>query len=317
MNARVIRHGRSAALLLLAFATIPVAADAQSDPFEEVGRWIEFTAETGLPSEAVDDVTEAADGVPWVVGPEGVAWFDGFRWNQVVVGDWAWTRGRLARLVESRIKPHGDRGVLVVFAARLYAGDRDGLSHVPLVEGGDTLLVRDAVSLGPSDVALYSQKGLYRLDEDGLRPWPASPRDGVTRQGLSAYAGAPWLSTSSGVYAWEGGDWVRHFGTEAALLRVNATGGLVSVEHDRNINGAWTWAHGETPMRLAGQVGGRLIALDMNAVGDAVAVHRDGSVWSRRAGQWRALESVPPALRETRSVSYHSNGDLWVATDGG
>lgn len=56
---------------------------AQPDLFDESWRWVNFTTESGLPSNNVFDVIETPDSTLWAVCDAGIAWYDGFQWNPV------------------------------------------------------------------------------------------------------------------------------------------------------------------------------------------------------------------------------------------
>jgi hypothetical protein len=47
----------------------------------EEWRWVQFTTESGLPSNHVTALVESNDGIIWVATTSGIAWFDGYRWN--------------------------------------------------------------------------------------------------------------------------------------------------------------------------------------------------------------------------------------------
>ena len=59
------------------------AGYAQSQPYDEDWRWVQFTMESGLPSNHIYHLLETKDGTVWVGTEHGVAWFDGFKWTTV------------------------------------------------------------------------------------------------------------------------------------------------------------------------------------------------------------------------------------------
>src|ERR1041384_8492925 len=70
-------------LPLLAIIVCVSSLPAQPVRFDEAWRWVEFTTESGLPSNRVTGVVETGEGTGWAGTRAGLPWSADFPWNLV------------------------------------------------------------------------------------------------------------------------------------------------------------------------------------------------------------------------------------------
>ena len=305
---------RSTRALLRAFGVaallLPCTLVAQEDHFADAWRWVEFTTESGLPSNDVTGLTETNDGTVWAVTTKGIAWYDGFQWHPV------------ANMPQERF------GAIVPYGSSRVVSNREGMIYVITRDSAVTLPLRD-VSLGaPLDsttLIVRMEKSLFLYADGHLRPMQGdSDRvNGSIDIFWKTRRNRLWIRTTSGLFTWERDHWQRHLWQDpgevslTAIEEAGRAGGIASVILPLDMRGVWEWTDGGTPVRNMEELGYDVKALDMSPAGDAVVVYNSSDIRIRKEGRWSSLTSVQSRLGEVEFVQWRDNGDLWFGTEHG
>jgi hypothetical protein len=140
---------RIVAAWLLCAPVVPARADEAL--FSEPWRWATFTTESGLPSNEVLDLVETPKGTTWATTREGIAWFDGYQWDEVSEAQ------GLPSGSPNSIAPFGEDQVLVVLQSRLYVGGTSGFTQADLRYNGEALLIDVAAALDASRILVQAR----------------------------------------------------------------------------------------------------------------------------------------------------------------
>ncbi len=303
-TAHILRSLLGAALL----ASWPLVA--QENHFDDAWRWVEFTTESGLPSNDVTALAETQDGTVWAMTTAGVAWYDGFEWH------------RVANLPAQRfgaIYPYGTSSVVC---------NREALVYIVTRDSGIMLPLRD-VSLGaPLDstsIILRMEKSLFLYKDGHLRPMEGDSDkvNGNIDIFWKTRKNTLWIRTLKGVYTWDRDHWRKQVWQDSgevsvtALAEVNGVGGIAAVILPLDMRGLWEWSSGGKVVRNKEELGYDIKAIDLSATGDAIVVYNSSDIRIRRRGVWSSLPSVQSRLGEVEFVQWRDNGDLWFGTERG
>ncbi len=308
-------------------ALAPRAAGDLAAALEHDWRWSRFTTTSGLPSDSVDDLVEAADGTVWAATRRGLAWFDGYRWNAVGAADGLPEPG-----AKSLVAIGADE-ILAIVGGRLYRGGRNGFRAVEITVDGASYR---AVAIGrgtPQEAFILTTGGQEpRLEtlvyDGGSFRWVtprlqsfADPEEGLL---WGNGAGAFWLPTDRGLQRWENGVWEEYIssaldgGVAVTSIVETADGaGIASIENPPRARGIWEWSRGEAPRRNPTETADLFASVDISRDGDAVVVYRSGHAHVRQGGQWSRVDRVPGQLGGVQFIKFRENGDLWLATQNG
>jgi PAS domain S-box-containing protein len=307
-----------AGLVLLATLSTGAALASPDPRLFERWRWAHFTRESGLPSDFVSSVTDVpGDGI-WVVTRAGIARYDGFVWKMPR------TEAGLSTQATCLV-PDGSGGVVAVAGSRLLAGNRDTVRVVTVPENGTSLAWTGCARAPGGPTLLLSEGGrLYEWDGRAARPRQAERALGVVLSLHQAGAGAVWLSTETGLWSWESGQWRRRLaGTQIQLRGVFEVPGvraIAYVENPRSQRGLWEWRLGAAaPSVIRRAVEDTVASIAIGRNGEAAVVHQNGDVMLRDNSEWAAFNGADTDgdIAEARAVGYLANNDLWIATDRG
>ncbi|MFI5252193.1 MAG: two-component regulator propeller domain-containing protein [Bacteroidota bacterium] len=314
----VIKYGLAVLALVIVLLS---SASSQTALFSEDARWKQFTTESGLPSNDIEEVAETADSTLWVVAGSHLLWFDGFEWIST----------------DSQLGIHGDyrAGIfcvtgdsLIVFAisptkpADYYIGSKEGfhLIQSPGVCSG-------VVKFGPDRYLVRADTSLYlsRKNSPGTFE-PFQEFVGTTVSDLlQTKNGHVFVSASSGFYRWSERKWTKLI--PAGVFPVNmTTGGLAENDNGTGIaqftvpyekEGIWDWTSSGKPRHNTSERVDQSIALDIGPHDEAIIVYRSGDVRWREHGVWTSVPELESRARDITSVKFRSNGDLLIGTRNG
>jgi PAS domain S-box-containing protein len=291
--------------------------EAQVSRTADAWRWVRFGKGSGLPSDRVDDLVEAADGTAWASTANGLAWYDGYQWTRVGV-----SRGLPDSLAASSLAPDGEHGMLAVFAHRLYRGDTSGFRPVVVERDGAPVEVTHAVALQGGDLLIAANGGALlrytagRLGAESLTPGaPAAMVQDLRRTS----SGAIWIAARSGLYRWGGARWIRMSALAPDQLRVgeDAAGRWAAfILMPQSQRGLWESRGALAPARTA--EGKEAVAYDIAPTGEMAIVNSTLELRWRSApdAAWQDLWA-PLQTGTVLSLRFRQNGDLWVGTTQG
>src|ERR1051326_6404492 len=311
------RHNGNIPLSLLLFwLTVLISATnliAFSGGFDEDWRWVQFTTESGLPSDRVQGVFEAGDGTVWAATTSGLAWYDGFRWIAIDSG-----KGLPANSAVNIVEGLGD-SLLLRCDGGFYVGTKSGFRALDLT-GMD-----GAVSFGNNSLLLLRKASLYRYRNGLVQPFQASRAltDKTTLSIWRTAGGRIWADFASGVYRWDGDDWrcmmlagPTPFGLTSLAENESGTG-IAMIQFPEDQRGLWEWTHASVPVKNRDEKPDNMMAMDVGSNDEAIIVYQSEETRIRRNGVWSALDLGQPNIRDILTVKFRKNGDLWVGTEHG
>jgi len=302
------------AFWLILFVLLPLLqGEAQFGEIHESWRWRHFSTQSGLPPDRVLNVVESDANIVWARTYRGIFEYDGYRWNMLGRSD-----GQPIGLA-NRFVADIDGGLLVATDSGLLKATSEGLR---------VLLPYFVSDLAPIDRKLLlvrTPDSLFVIDRETFRSVRRFPPAtyGHTSRIFRTDAGSVWVSTSFGLFRWEGGTLRVKLRAEqktshTAALAENASGsGLAVITGSIGQRGFWEWGPGEDLRRVPAEQGVFVHSLSIAPNGSAIAVYESGLIRMRFNGQWRSLDPVPPPMQNATFVRHRPNGDFWVGTERG
>lgn len=289
---------------------------AQTDPLYEDWRWVQFTENSGLPSNDILDVFETTTGIVWVRTDAGLAWYDGFVWQPVGPAE------GLPLGIISQAKPGLNGDVLVVAEEKYYHGTTHGFQFVPVVVDGDSVSVSQVLPRNEDQVYVFSDQALFMVQNGESFELGALPKASLStqkRQVVRTRSGRIWSLSSVGLHEWGETAWIPQvLGHGFADIVEDVSGELIFSEHSAVQQGLWIWPTDGTPKYKEQEATGLIVtAMHMAANGDVVVVYASGLVEVRRGEVWTKLVPVPQWMRGAKCLYFSENQDLWVGSDEG
>jgi len=317
-------YGSRVACLAGLLAASLTPAFSQTRNLSESSRWALFTTEQGLPSEKVLGIAETTDGTVWANTEEGLAWFDGYRW-QALGSRSGLPAGRMRQIAAG---PAGE--LLVVTGGRLHHGGRKGFQQSASKDGATAITVNGVAVLedgrlllegaGP-DLWVERQGSISRAKPQvlnyaaaGLRIWPLRSGGGCfpTLDSISC------LDTGSRALLQHTQGKLSLGGFVVSRLAGARSGeGVMVVTLPEQMAGLWLWDALGPVRRAPVKVQGSVAALDIAPFGDVIAVGHSGMVLVRSREKWRelSLEGILP--HSVHFAQFRDNGDCWIGTSRG
>jgi PAS domain S-box-containing protein len=315
-------RSRLSLLLLLIILSLHLAS-AQISALFDTWRWSDLGPTVGLPPGRVIELCETIHGDVWAQTSEGIAWFDGYRWNPVA-GDTTF-RNVLSQV---RIAPDST-GLLITAGGRLYHADRSSIRQIRSSAVPQDLHIERAFALREGGVILESTNALYRVRAGDFRiipsPYHASGqlRDPEQTSGLLQTENKLlWLNTHGGLFRWQDDgwkNWVEDTGgsPQVTALAENERGdGLVALVAG-GIGRLYEWDQKHRLSEVTVPAGVAVLSAAIASNGDAIVLLVSGEVRMRTSGRWSTLEYMPQRMVGATLFRYRSNGDLWVGTEEG
>ncbi|MEJ2678624.1 MAG: PAS domain S-box protein, partial [Gemmatimonadota bacterium] len=308
-------------MTLVLGTTGALAAQAPLQDLSQSWRWVDYGADSGLPSGRVRDIVDV-NGVPWILTDEAAAYYDGFLWNPAdsIPG---LPPGRITALAAG-----AQSNLLVVVGTGLYAGDQRGFRPVPLPSSLDGwTIVRafpvDAQSLVLSvrDTATGEQRVLRVRDGEAE---PAEPSGPVQRRGAAIWrtrSGRIWAQTPAGLERLRGDRWQLFYPIPKNPVRwVDEVhdrkdgGGIVTINGSFSANELVVWGPGARPGPVARESRDMVESADALSDGTVLIIYETGDVRIRRASSWDAVDLPQNREEGVYFVRETSDGDLWFAS---
>jgi len=317
---------RAAVIALVVLAGLGVRAEAQRS-LSTLDSWrqVRYGATEGIASPLISGLAESAQGTLWVAHENGIAWFDGWKWNEVIPTPQ--TRQRSV----FRLRPmHGD-SMLVVRHNLLYAGDTSGFTKIVVRVDSAEQAVRDAVWTTEGIVMLVgnedSPDSLRLMRWRGGRVEPLDPPAPLRYRDISSLHPAPdggaWLNTTSGLWRWRDGGWHLRVPSEGRTVQVpylfEGRGGnvMASLIGAAGGDGTWTWSGTGAPRRERTEGDQPLLDGIEDSDGSLIGVHRGGYLRRKRGDRWASFGAEGLVVRDVRTVLRDRTGDLWLGTGQG
>ena len=300
---------------MLAF--FPAVLLAQMEKVGELWRWVQFTAEVGLPSNRVLDVVETRSGMIWANTQSGLARFDGYCW--VPVG----AKEGLPQIRANAIAECSPSEILVLAEGRLYRGGSIGFRERVVSYHGRRTIVRSMANLPDLRVLAVSDSVLYELEDDSLRIFPVSP-ELLHQKILRVFVtkdGSTWVNTTRGLYRNDGKNWALVLAVSRSPLIIwylassKNRRALAYLDSPLDMRGVWEFDPGRPPRRVYDQRPGVIYSIDVDSCGNAVAVFETGRISCRHGDVWEDLSHRPNRMKDVSFIRFRTNGDFWMGTE--
>ena len=295
----------------------PAVLLAQMEKIGELWRWVQFTAEVGLPSNRVFDVVETRSGVIWANTQSGLARFDGYCW--VPVG----AKEGLPQIRANAIAECSPSEILVLAEGRLYRGGSIGFRERVVSYHGRRKIVKSMANLPDLRVLAVSDSVLYELEDDSLRIFPVSP-ELLHQKILRVFVtkdGSTWVNTTRGLYRNDGKNWALVLAVPRSPLIIwylassKNRRALAYLDSPLDMRGVWEFDPGRPPRRVYDQRPGVIYSIDVDSCGNAVAVFETGRISCRHGDAWEDLSHRPNRMKDVSFIRFRTNGDFWMGTE--
>lgn len=279
-------------------------------------RWVQFTIESGLPSNQIISIEETKDGTVWVATTRGVAWYDGFRWNLVdsMMG---------LPIQQPRSLKIGNDGdvYLLLEDGQLFRGNKRGFKRIL-----SSFIHIERIAILDSSRLIFSTKEKMLVDSStqvSSLIFPEIDRYIHDTKDIIQTKAGIWLNTNYGLFKYSGGKWEKIIRSQSGKLLINSiqetnsSSGLISVGLPFKDRGLWEWKNNGQVKKNSYFRADWITTMDLNQFGDVVAVEKTGEVLLRKGSQWSRLSVIPNQMRDVELLKFRSNGDLWVGTKRG
>ena len=286
---------------------------ALTQPFDEFWRWAHFTTESGLPSNNVFDVIETPDSTLWALCDAGLAWYDGFQWQQVQLP---------ATHLPNSSTPlcdYRNDSLLISFNDEWYVVGRQGFiklstpPHCMLTYlSGDTILCIKEGS------PFFMVRGFLLPCEMPRRSEHERIEDLHRTKG-----GKVWARTNEGVYRWENNHWRMMFefnGVPASqyILAENSAGDVFArFELPLKLRGLWQYPQGSRAARRVPGVTGDIQTIAISPSHLLIAIYSFGQVQIGTGNLWESSSVLQTKCKGLHNLFFRRNGDLIIATSEG
>ncbi|HBD09509.1 MAG TPA: hypothetical protein DCZ69_14740, partial [Syntrophobacteraceae bacterium] len=319
MNARISRW--IGVLLLGAFLSNPLSA--QLLELDDDWRWVKFDTFSGLSSLQILDILELPSSVPWVQLRAGLAWYDGFQWQNVPLDS------SVANSVY-RGKISGEANtVLLVIPPALYRISSAGAVRLVPAYNGYPLAVQRAYSIPGEGIMLQCDSALYLIQGETSVIVPSPFQHRLVRVPDSPYGlfqtddHVVWLDAPLGLFRWEHGHWKlwhafqaeEWSGIQTLVENAQGDGHLSARLRKWRANVAWSRGRITRTDIVKPTIG--LTVAGISPTGTIIAEQGSGIYMIYSGGGWHALSIPPPQILNAKVFRFRRNGDLWVGKDDG
>ncbi len=292
---------------------IVAASPAGEERFDEAWRWVQFTTESGLPSNRILDLVETDDSVVWALTTSGLAWFDGFQWNTVDS-----SYGLPGRQVNSVARFNATQ-LLIFYDEKVYLGNQSGFSEIPIEKASGM------APLPPYGLIVEKNSSLFMYDKRKLSPFTVTEEStkGKTIWLRATRGGSVWAHLADGFYRFEKDGWKRKIpfgplpGVIASVAENEHGTGIAFLTFPLAQRGLWEWFRASAPVLNTTERPDNVRWLDVGKDDEAVVLYQSGDIKLRENGVWSELAVPSAVIQDINLVQIRNNRDLWFGTDHG
>ncbi len=312
----VIRYAQF--FLLLTLLCTPLSA--QFEQLYESWRWAHFTTKSGLPSNTIESIVEAADSTVWVVTNQGVAWYDGFHWNPVFIDSISADR-RIRQVV-----PYG-RKLLVNIGGRLFVGNQNGFKKMILNPMLDSGFISSVSPVNDKSFLLTVEYDhialLIKATGTSFEVVNSPPPGKLFSTRSSIWFLGEDIDSKHHLYQYYNDSFTRisaQTGQPNAIRAIveNAEGvGVLAMDAPKNSVGLWEFSDKKEFKYSESERNQPVRSLDVSREGEVFVIYESGEVHIRINGAWKNINPLPKQLQNSLTVRYRDNDDIWVGTEEG
>lgn len=298
------------------------SSSAQLETLREAWRWVQFTTESGLPSNEVHDILETSDGTVWAATAAGLAWYDGFRWHESKI-----SKGLIDQL-PILIGEDSETELALIINGMIYKGGKLGFHHFPVSTEGKPNMITSAAVYNRGFLIIDHYQ-LFYCDSQSVHAF-SNPLSETERLAIwnatkiwKPRSKKIWFNCLKGLYSWEDGRWKLRLGGKDHVFWVRKIEerfrdkGLAAVDLQLNDVGIWEWDSGKDPRQSSTERNQPVKTFDIAPNGDVIAVYESGEIRIRRKEVWSTFDPVTSEFTGVLFVKFRENGDLWVGTERG
>jgi len=298
--------------LSLCLLVIVSPSDAQFEHFYENWRWAHFTTKTGLPSNAVEEIIETDDGTVWVSTTKGIAWYDGYRWNQIDVDGNSF--GKRATKICKGLK----NNILVILNEKLYSGNHYGFNRIISKDVSfdkvNSACVVDSNKILVTTLNMSSRMILLQLN--GKVEIIQEYSSGSIRKTNSNRI---WFGNADGLFEYRNKilyQIIPHGFVRSISENENGYG-VMSIDSPKDQIGIWEWQSGKLPVLSKTERSLPIRSLDISSNNDVIAAYETGDIRLRTSNKWKELKPVPSQMVGLICLKFSKANDLWIGTENG
>ena len=277
----------------------------------EEWRWVQFTTESGLPSNDIEYIEEARDGTMWVGTKAGLAWYDGYVWHKIDS-----TYGIPHQPIYSMNKYKEDQIIVGFRDHSIYYGNKIGFKKVEVWKYGGEAIPYDSNILlhVNTEMFIYNPDGNFLKMEGpmGLSGWNECRNLWYTK-GLNI-----WLNTDSGLFRWDKKSWILKMKASNQSMYINfliedSNGtGLVSIGSPNEQRGLWSWSKDHILRKDDLSSGDWIKGMDINSKGIILLIDKSGESYFKEGGKFKKNTYHHEYLRGGNFIKFSSNDDIFV-----
>ncbi|MFA6456095.1 MAG: ATP-binding protein [Bacteroidota bacterium] len=292
----------------------------QTEQFYESWRWTHFTKITGLPSDIVEDIIEADDSTVWVSTAKGIAWYDGYRWNPIIV-DSLYPEQRVRKVVK-----FANDKIFVILNRSLYIGNKNGFLKFTTQNISFTGMISYVC---PIDTISYlcvfenADSASIILIKNNKVNMLKSPPPGIllkSKNNIWYAAGA-----NTGFYKFTNGKWktiIKYRDSSEKNIAVrsiveNKQGKIViAFDAPKQRVGVWDYDQQDNLIPTT-EINQPVRSLDISNNNEVFVVYESGEIHIRNRNKWNKIYPIPRQMINILAIRYRDNNDMWIATEQG
>ncbi|MBI5215079.1 MAG: PAS domain S-box protein [Ignavibacteriae bacterium] len=298
---------------VLFFIVSCVRLFAQEPLFTEDWRWSHFTTKSGLPSNNVLQIFETEDSTIWVNTTEGIAWFDGYEFNKVLLPNRKDSYQSFIRSVR------GEN--LVVFSMKsVFWGNKNGFREIRELQQTQFMeAVQNNTLLFLKNDSIFS----YTQGEISVPLIIPGYFQGTVSEFGKVKNGSLWLKSTMGIYKLRDTVWQLLLPSPEGIFIINgieensAGYGALAIVNPLSHQGLWEWNKSVRPTLYMSTDATFTNSFDIDLNGNIITVEKNNEIRIKQIGKWKSYSRLNPLMKNPRSVFISNHNDVWFGGENG
>ncbi len=295
------------------FILLGVRLLGQESLFSEDWRWSHFTTESGLPSDNILQIVETEDSTIWVNTTEGIAWFDGYEFNKILLPN-------RNNSYQSYIRA-GEGGNMLVFSMKVvYIGNRNGFNEIAGLQHTQFMEVYQN-----SSILFWRNDSILCYDEGEITIPQIIPDfiQGTVSEFGKMKGGNFWLKSTMGIYRLNDTLWQLLLPSPEGIFTINGIEensvgyGALAIVNPLSHQGLWEWNKTVKPKLYMSTDATFTNSFDIDTNGNIITVEKNNEIRIKQIGRWKSYARLNPLMKNTRSVYISNHSDIWFGGENG
>lgn len=287
-------------------------------------RWGHYTTEHGLPAKQAFNIIETPSGYIWACMPKGIAWFDGYLWNQVQD-----TSFSIPHIYQ--VSPGIADDLFLTMDFKVYNVNKTGVRQIEFTYGAKKLSVFDIVVYNENELLIHhldsstNRSQLYKVQGGKVSKFDTPGQYNFSYHGKHSLVktkdGTVWYNADKGIFRLNNGKWKLVLASANNKLigmsdiNTNKKGeGIISISFPNEMRGFWAISKNKPPEKLNVKGKTFLTTIDFMPDGTGFGIYNDGNISVFRDGRLTMLKRQIPELMDALCYAVSRNGDLYVGT---